>query len=140
MYFTRAIPKGGSPMTTSSPTFPIDPAAMPALKRWLEAQKERENLRSVDIDEILIGPDVLLQLPALLQRAGISSGTRVLLVMDETPMRREEQDLKAFVQALLQQAAYQVETLWLKGDRYGLVHADFDQVQRVRAAIKPGMA
>src|SRR6266446_3892836 len=127
-------------MTTAFPTFPIDPADMPALKRWLMTQNDWRNLRTVDIDEILIGPDVLLQLPAVLQRAGISSGMQVLLVMDETPMRREQQDLKSFVQALLHNADYQVETLWLKGDRYDLVHADFEQVQRVHGAIKPGTA
>ncbi len=127
-------------MTTASPIFPIDPADLPALKRWLMTQNDRRNLRSVDIDEILIGPDVLLQLPAALQRAGISNGMQVLLVMDETPMRREKQDLKPFVQALLHNADYQVETLWLKGDQYGLVHADFEQVQRVQGAIKPATA
>jgi len=127
-------------MTTASPIFPIDPADMPALKRWLMTQNDRKDLRTVDIDEILIGPDVLLQLPAVLQRAGISNGMQVLLVMDETPMRREKQDLKPFVQALCSNAGYQVETLWLKGDRYGLVHADFEQVQRVQGAIKSGTA
>ncbi|GAC1347595.1 MAG: hypothetical protein NVSMB27_13350 [Ktedonobacteraceae bacterium] len=127
-------------MTTPSPTFPIDPADMPALKRWLASQDDQSILRPVNIDEILIGPDVLLQLPAVLQRAGISGGMTTLLVMDETPMRREEQDLKSFVQALLRNAGYHVKTLWLKGDQYGLVHADFEQVERVQAAISPGTA
>ena len=81
-------------------TFPLDPADMPALKRWLTAQSDREHLRPVDLDDILIGPDALLQLPAVLQGAGIAGGMRILLVMDETPMRREEQDLKSFIQAL----------------------------------------
>lgn len=127
-------------MTTASPTFPIDPADTPALKRWLMTQNDQGNLRTIDINEILIGPDVLLQLPAVLQRAGISKGMHILLVMDETPMLREKQDLKPFVQELLDNNDYRVETLWLKGDRYGLVHADFEQVQRVQAAIKPGAA
>ncbi len=127
-------------MTTFPSTFPIDPADMPALKRWLASQDDQSSLRSVNIGEILVGPDVLLQLPAVLRRAGISSGMTTLLVMDETPMRREEQDLKPFVQALLHNAGYHVETLWLKGDQYGLVHADFEQVERVQAAISPGAA
>src|SRR5438552_10119360 len=125
-------------MTTA--TFPLDPGNISALKRWLAAQSDREHLRPVDIDEILIGPDVLLQLPVVLQHAGIAGGMRILLVMDETPMRREEQDLKPFVQALLHNAGYQVEALWLQGDQYGLVHADFVQVQRVHDAIIPGTA
>ncbi len=128
---------------TATPTFPIDPADVPALKRWLADQTQGDagsSLRPIDIDEILIGSDVLLQLPAVLQRAGILSGMQVLLVMDETPMRREEHDLKPFVQALLQNAGFVVEPLWLHGDQYGLVHADFEQVEHVLAAIDPGIA
>src|SRR5258708_11559923 len=126
---------------TTAPTFPIDPADMFALKNWLAAQVNAgSSLRSVDIDEILIGHDVLLELPAVLQGAGIQPGAQVLLVMDETPMRREREDLKPFVQALLHNAGYHVEPLWLKGDQYGLVHADFDQVDFVQASIEPGTA
>ncbi len=122
-------------------TFPLDPADIPALKRWLTVQADPQAiLRPIEIDEILIGPDVLLELPAVLERAGSSRGARVLLVMDETPMRREEQDLKPFIQDLLQQAGYQVQTLKLPGDAYGLVHADFEQVERVQSALAPGLA
>src|SRR5260370_6521455 len=124
-------------MTTAN--FPIDPASMPALKHWLASQAGA-SLRTVDIDEILIDPDALLQLPAVLRRAGIHTGRQILLVMDETPMRREQQDLKPLVQALLHDAGYQVETLWLKGDQYGLVHAGFDQVDLVQANIEHGTA
>jgi glycerol-1-phosphate dehydrogenase [NAD(P)+] len=131
-------------MTYSSATFPLDPADLPALKRWLAAQQAQQEtgalLRPVEIDEILIAPDALLELPAVLQRAGCTSGGTVLLVMDETPMHREGEDLKVFTQALLRNAGYAVHPLWLSGDRYGLVHADFEQVERVRAAIAPGTA
>ncbi len=122
-------------MTTPSSTFPIDPADMPGLKSWLATQNDQGHLRSVDINEILIGPDVLLELPAVLQRAGALPGKIILLVMDETPMLRDEVDLKPFVQALLDKAGYHVQPLWLKGDQYGLVHADFEQVERVQQAI-----
>lgn len=124
----------------SGTSFPIDPGDMQALKRWLSQQEDQSMLRQVGIEEILIGTDVLLQLPLVLQRAGIASGTRVLLVMDETPMRREERDLKPFARALLHEAGYAVAPFWLEGDRYGLVHADFEQVQRVHDAILPGDA
>src|SRR5713226_139640 len=130
-------------MTTT--TFPIDPGDMPALKRWLASQGPgSENihspLRPVEIDEILIGPDVLQQLPGVLQRAGIVLGSPLVLVMDETPMLRGRDDLKLLVQALLDSAGYHVRPLWLAGDHHGLVYADFEQVQRVQAAITPQTA
>lgn len=124
----------------SRASFPIDPGDIQALKRWLAQQEDQSMLRQVGIEEILIGTDVLLQLPLVLQRSGIVSGRRVLLVMDETPMRREERDLKPFVQALLHEAGYAVAPFWLVGDRYGLVHADFEQIQRVHDAMLPGDA
>lgn len=125
----------------SNATFPLDPADIPALKRWLASQEDPQAiLRPIDMDEILIGSDVLMELPSVLSRAGIVRGGQVLLVMDKTPMRREEQDLKPFVQNLLQRAGYEVQALWLPGDAYGLVHADFEQVERVHSALAPGMA
>ena len=62
----------------SNPTFAVDPANMPAVKRWLAAQDDPQSqLRSIDIDEILIGPGVLMDLPFVLRRAGIASGSKV---------------------------------------------------------------
>jgi glycerol-1-phosphate dehydrogenase [NAD(P)+] len=121
-------------------TFTVDPGNIPALKRWLAKQGDRSTLRAIDIDEILIGQHALLQLPQLLQREGLAPGSRTLLVMDKTPMLRETQDLKLFVQALLRDVGYQVRPLWLEGDHYGLVHADFSQVRRVHDTILPGDA
>jgi glycerol-1-phosphate dehydrogenase [NAD(P)+] len=126
------------------PTFPLDPADMTALKRWLAAQDNdpMHPLRPIEIDEILIGPDVLLELPAVLRHAGIKpeAETRILLVMDETPMRREQDDLKLFVEALLRNTGYEVDVLRLTGDQYRLVHADVEQVERVLRAITSGTA
>ncbi|MEO8972780.1 MAG: iron-containing alcohol dehydrogenase [Ktedonobacteraceae bacterium] len=124
------------------PTFPLDPGDIVRMKRWLATQNTdtAHPLRPIGIEEILIGADVLPQLPAVIERAGVADGATVVLVMDTVPMRRGEQDLKPFVAALLRDAGYGVETLWLEGDRYGLVHADFTQVERVRAALRPDVA
>jgi glycerol-1-phosphate dehydrogenase [NAD(P)+] len=122
-------------------TFPFDPTDIPVLQSWLISQNDPQApLRPVEIEEILIGPDALLELPAVLQRAGVAKGAHVVLAMDETPMRRDEQDLKPFVQEMLRDAGYQLQPLWLEGDSYGLVHADFEQVERVYSALAPGTA
>jgi glycerol-1-phosphate dehydrogenase [NAD(P)+] len=135
----RTIPKGRKTMTNS--TFTVDPAGMPALKRWLAAQNDpQDQLRSVDIDEILIGPSVIMDLPSVLQRAGIQSGSKVLLVIDETPMLREDVDLKRFVRDLLYVAGYDETTCHLESDRYGLVHAEYDHVEGVLWGLEPGTA
>src|SRR6266705_2781940 len=120
-------------------TFAVDPANIPAVKRWLAAQDDPQGqLRSIDIDEILIGPGVLLDLPFVLQRAGVTPGSKVLMVVDETPMLREDVDLKRFVRDLLYVAGYDETTCHLENDEYGLVHAEFQDVEGVLWGLKPG--
>src|SRR6266566_3821979 len=120
-------------------TFPVDPADMPSLKRWLATQDDpRGQLRSVEIDEILIGPSALMDLPSVLLRAGVQPGAKVLLLMDETPMLRDDVDLKRFVRDLLYVAGYDESAVWLEGDEYGLVHADYDHVEGVLWDLEHG--
>lgn len=122
-------------------TFAVDPANIAAVKRWLTAQDDpQEQLRSIDIDEILIGPGVLLDLPFVLQRAGVTPGSKVLLVVDETPMLREDVDLKRFVRDLLYVAGYDETTCHLENDEYGLVHAEFEDVEGILWGLEPGTA
>src|SRR6266566_1586825 len=122
-------------------TFAVDPADIPAVKRWLAAQDDPQGqLRSVDIDEILIGSGVLLDLPFVLQRAGVTPGSKVLLVVDETLMLREDVDLKRFVRDLLYVAGYDETTCHLENDEYGLVHAEFEDVEGLLWGLEPGTA
>ncbi len=119
-------------------TFAVDPANIPAVRRWLAAQDDpQERLRSIDIDEILIGPGVLLDLPFVLQRAGVAPGSKVMLVVDETPIFREDVDLKRFVRDLLYVAGYDESTCHLEEDDYGLVRAGFDHVEGVLWGLEP---
>ena len=122
-------------------TFAVDPANIPAVKRWLAAQDDpQEQLRSIEIDEILVGPGVLLDLPFVLQRAGVTPGSKVLLVVDETPMFREDVDLKRFVRDLLYVAGYDETTCHLENGEYGLVHAEFEDVEGMLWGLEPGTA
>jgi glycerol-1-phosphate dehydrogenase [NAD(P)+] len=138
-FLVITILKGSNLMTGS--TFSIDPADLPALKRWLAAQDDpQDHLRPVEIDEILIGPSALMDLPSVLQRAGIQSGAKVLLVMDQTTMLREDVDLKRFVRDLLYVAGYHETTCWLEDDEYGLVHAEYEHIDSVLWGLEPGTA
>jgi glycerol-1-phosphate dehydrogenase [NAD(P)+] len=63
-----------------------------------------------------------------------------LLVVDETPMLREDVDLKRFVRDLLYVAGYDETTCHLENDEYGLVHAEFEDVEGVLWGLEPGTA
>src|SRR5713101_434064 len=120
-------------------TFPFDPVDLPTLKQWLAAQDDAQGaLRPVDIGEILIGPGALLDLPDVLLRAGIKPGANIQLVMDETPMWRDDVELKPFVRELLYVAGYQESTLHLEDEDYGSVHADFDSVESAVWGLEEG--
>ena len=122
-------------------TFAVDPANIAAVKRWLATQDDPgDQLRSIDIDEILIGPGVLLDLPFVLQRAGVDPGSKVLLVVDETPMFREDVDLKRFVRDLLYVAGYNETTCHLEHDEYGQVHAEYKDIEGILWGLEPGTA
>lgn len=124
----------------NSPTFPFDPVDMAALKRWLGQQDDPGHvLRPIEIDEILISSDALMDLPLVLKRAGVPAGSHLLLVMDQTPMLRDDISLKPFVRELLYVAGYSEMTLWLEGDEeFDLVHADYDHVEGAVDGMEEG--
>ncbi|TMD43600.1 MAG: sn-glycerol-1-phosphate dehydrogenase, partial [Chloroflexi bacterium] len=62
----------------------------------------------------------------------------VLFVLDETPMLRDDVDLKRFARDLLYVAGYDESAVWLEGDEYGLVHADYDHVEGVLWDLEHG--
>ncbi len=120
-------------------TFLFDPVDLPALKSWLAAQDNTQGaLRPVDIGEILIGPAALLELPDVLRRAGIEPGMHIQLIIDETPMWRDDVELKPFVRELLSVAGYSESALHLEDDDYGMVHADFGSVEDAVWGLEQG--
>lgn len=119
--------------------FPFDPVDLPALRGWLAAQDNTGNaLRPLDIGEILIGPDALLELPSVLRRAAIEPGMHIQLIIDETPMWRDDVELKPFVRELLHVTGYSASAMHLEDDDYGMVHADFDSVEDAVWALERG--
>lgn len=120
-------------------TFPFDPVDLPALKNWLAAQEDAQDaLRPVDIGEILIGPGALLELPDVLRRAGVEPGAHLQLVIDETPMWRDDVELKPFVRELLYVAGYSESALHLEDEDTGNVHADFESVESALWGLEQG--
>ena len=63
------------------------------------------------IRAMVFEPDALLQLPGLLETAGATTDQPLLVVMDRTPMKREDKDLKPFLLELLQTSGWQPEVI-----------------------------
>ncbi|HRE26208.1 MAG TPA: hypothetical protein PK954_06220, partial [Anaerolineales bacterium] len=64
----------------------------------------------------------IFRLPALLTLAGADPARPLLVVMDDTMMRRAGEELKPLILSLLRQAGWSPEPLVLAPDATGQVH------------------
>jgi glycerol-1-phosphate dehydrogenase [NAD(P)+] len=90
------------------------------------------------IREMMFAPGGLFELPRVLHAVGASVHHPLLLVMDETPMRRGSEDLKSLVRAVLQGAGWPVQTVALSPDVSGQIHADMAGVEHVKSWLSAG--
>jgi glycerol-1-phosphate dehydrogenase [NAD(P)+] len=92
------------------------------------------------IRAMIFEPDALLRLPGLLELAGMTPDQRLSVVMDRTPMKREDEELKPLLLELLKNAGWQPEIIWLEEDSTGQVHTDFSQIDYVKARLQTNSA
>jgi glycerol dehydrogenase-like iron-containing ADH family enzyme len=72
----------------------------------------------------------------VLRRLGASPAHPLLVVMDSTPMRRGEENLKPLVLRVLEKAGYKPEALVLKPDTGEKVRTDMKQIDAVVAGLR----
>jgi glycerol-1-phosphate dehydrogenase [NAD(P)+] len=92
------------------------------------------------IRAMVFGPDALLRLTSLLELAGMTADKRLSVVMDRTPMKREGEELKPLLLALLKSSGWEPEVIWLEPDSTGQVHTDFSQINTVKARLQTNSA
>ncbi|HSK89917.1 MAG TPA: iron-containing alcohol dehydrogenase [Euzebyales bacterium] len=106
-------------MTASGRTA-AEPIDLDALRDALRRAPDAEHLRPIGLRHVHLGTDALDELPAVV--AGVRRPGDVVLLMDATPMRRGDDDLKALVRTRLA-ARLPVRVVVLDAPG-GLVHAD----------------
>jgi glycerol-1-phosphate dehydrogenase [NAD(P)+] len=116
---------------------PADGAAFKAAIQQIPGYPVGEDL---PIRAMVFEAGALHQVPRLMALAGARADQPLVVVMDRTPMRRGDDDLKPLVLGLLSGAGWQPQPVWLEGDATGQVHTDWGQIERVKAALAPGMA
>lgn len=89
---------------------------------------------------MLFEADALFKTTQILKAAGASQGKPLIVVMDETPMRRSGEDLKALALGLLKKDGWQVQVCALKADESGQVHADMPHIKTVQRSLCAGCA
>lgn len=92
------------------------------------------------IKAMMFESNALFRLPEMVALAGARREQPLLVVMDRTPMRRGDADLKPLILNTLRESGWRAEALWLEPDANGQVHTDFLQIERVRARLQPSVA
>ncbi|TQI68397.1 iron-containing alcohol dehydrogenase [Clostridium sp. KNHs216] len=115
--------------------YKYDVGNMKDLNRRIARWSDYEQIPEIEMKGVIEGQNAIFQLPQILQSLGVQAGCRVLAVMDETVMLRRGEKLKELVLGLLANAGYKIERLVLEGDSYGVVHAEFSQVEKVMARL-----
>ncbi|MCX8061774.1 MAG: iron-containing alcohol dehydrogenase [Anaerolineales bacterium] len=81
---------------------------------------------------MLIESNALFRIKETLNFIGVREERPLVVVMDTTPMRRGEDDLKPLVLSVLKQAGWEVETCILQPDSSGQVHTDMPHILQVK--------
>lgn len=109
----------------------LDPADLAGVGSALRNADPERRLAPIGLRRVLIGPDVLSILPAIV--AEFARGPRVVLVVDRTPMQRGGDDLKVEVARLLS-GRFALTTAVIGPDRSEL-HGDEGDLAEVAAAV-----
>ena len=94
----------------------------------------------IPLRRLLIESGAMYRLPEVLASVSPTSKGGVLAVMDDTPMRRGTDDLKALVLGVLRDAGWEPTPLVLEPDGSGQVHTDLHHIETVKAHIRAGQA
>ena len=128
-------------LNTDTGMLPYDPADGEAFWEALRGLEGFPHGETIPLRYMLFSSGALLALPGILKDlSGSHQPGTVLLVQDPTPMQRAGEALKPLVAELLRAAGWTVEVLELIPDESGGVHTTLPQIERVRAALRPGLA
>jgi glycerol-1-phosphate dehydrogenase [NAD(P)+] len=95
---------------------------------------------TMPIKEMIFESDALFRTTEILKSVGAHQEAPLVIVMDESPMRRGPEDLKAFLISMLNREGWQTQTVLMRADESGQVHTDMPHIREVQASLTPGCA
>jgi glycerol-1-phosphate dehydrogenase [NAD(P)+] len=115
---------------------PYDPASEKSFWsgiRRIEGYPEGNPDRLIGL--MLFKSDALFELPSVLHRMGAIPPRPLLVVMDETPMRRDGESLKPLLLRVLEEAGWKPEPLYLTPVLGEKVRTDMAQIKTVASSL-----
>ena len=115
-----------------------DPTKMARLKQLIESESKGETFEEITLQKLTIGQHVIEQLPLIMENISASKVATVLIVTDETPIKRAGVILKDAIAEIFQGKGIQTQVLILTADKTGLLHADMQAAAKVKSRISEG--
>jgi glycerol-1-phosphate dehydrogenase [NAD(P)+] len=115
-----------------------DPSKMDRLKQLINSESKGETFEEITLQKIAIGKHIIEQLPAIMSEISSGPVSAVLIVTDETPIKRGGAILKDAIAKIFQGKGIQTQVITLTADKTGLLHADMQAAAKVQAMIAEG--
>jgi glycerol-1-phosphate dehydrogenase [NAD(P)+] len=119
---------------------PFDPAD--GIRFW-EAIRKLDGFpqdETMPIKHMVFESDALFKTTDILKSVGAAQSKPLVVVVDETPMRRNGVDLKSQALDLLRKDGWQIQPCVLTADESGQVHTDMPHIQMVQTSLSVGCA
>jgi len=115
-----------------------DPTRLEELGALFRTREAEEKIDPLTMKKFVVGQNRIFEAPAILRAVAGEEMKRVLIVSDDTPIRRGETLFRELVSQLFREKGTLVETLILEAKGSGPLRADMEAVSAVKARIKPG--
>lgn len=119
---------------------PYDPAEGPRFWQAIRHLPGYPKEQNTPIRYMLFESGALHRVSEVLEACGARKSAPLLVVMDETPMRRSRADLKPLMLELLRKDGWHVQTLLMRADESGQVHTDMPHIRQVQTSLVSGCA
>src|SRR6266498_778190 len=93
---------------------------------------------TMPIKEMIFESGALFNMSEVLKRVGARQDAPLIIVMDETPMLRDGENLKELILATLRNEGWQIQITWMRADESGQVHTDMSHIREVQASLSRG--
>jgi glycerol-1-phosphate dehydrogenase [NAD(P)+] len=93
---------------------------------------------TMPIKAMIFESNALFKTTEILKSVGARQDASLVLVMDETPMRRAGENLKDLMINILRNDGWQVQVAWMRADESGQVHTDMPHIRDVQASLSHG--
>src|ERR1051325_2417535 len=121
-------------------TLPYDPAD--GVTFW-EAIRKLPGFpahETMPIKEMIFESNAVFRITEVLKKVGAQQNVPLVVVMDETPMMRNNESLKELILTTLRNDGWESQVTWMRADESGQVHTDMPHIREVQASLSRGCA